>query len=152
MVYKIKALRGTNARAGKLVNTGAMPQATYGKEAGGLTPSVIKHLGTYAAQAVSTSTRGQCPTTLIWMSIGIHYDPMIKAIIDQAKTWLWLWYTVLNEQDDRIRKDFWAKVHHAWNKAKEQIILPGVDGAQPEVKYNMVHGPMGSIIAMLGTI
>ena len=43
-IYRIKVLRRINARAAKLVNTGAMPQATHGKEACGLSMEAVHRL------------------------------------------------------------------------------------------------------------
>ena len=57
-VGRIKVLRRTHPRAGKLVNTGAMPQATYGKEVCGVSPGDMAKLRAFAAQAVSTRARG----------------------------------------------------------------------------------------------
>ena len=73
-IYRIKVLRRTNARAAKLVNTGAMPQATYGKEACGLSMEMVHRLRSMAACAVGSSARGQCNTTRIWLTLGMHND------------------------------------------------------------------------------
>ena len=93
-VRRIKVLRKTKARAAKLVNTGAMPQATYGKEVCGVGPSAMHKLRQFAAHAVSSDTRGQCKTTCIWIGLGMHNDPWIKCTIDQMKTWFMLWGSV----------------------------------------------------------
>ena len=63
-----------------------------------------------------------------------------------------LWHTVLNAQDHRLRTDSGSKVHDAWNTAKKEIIIPGHQGAPNVIRYTKVKGPMGAIIAMLGTI
>ena len=67
-----------------------MPQGTYGKEGMGLTPGFITHLRALAAIAVSTDTKGQCPTTLITIGLGIQHDPFVKIVTDQIRMWLYV--------------------------------------------------------------
>ena len=62
-----------------------MPQATYGKEAGGVCITTVNKLRSFAAAAVSSKAAGQCPTVLIWVTLGMHYDPLVKCIVDQIK-------------------------------------------------------------------
>ena len=110
----------------KLVNIGAMPQASYGKEAGSITLRAIHKMRSMAAIAVGTSTRGQRTTTRIWLSLGIHSDPWVKCLVDQVKTWLWLYSCSLlphNVLDPKLCKG--AIVHRNWDIAKAKILGSG---------------------------
>ena len=125
---------------------GAMPQASYGKEAGSISWEAIQKMGSMAAIAVGTNTRGQCTTTRIWLSLGIHNDPWVKCIVDQVKTWLWLYACSLLPQDvldPKLCRG--AIVHRNWDIAKAKIL----GSLEP---FKKVLGPMGAIIALLQTI
>ena len=106
-VKRIKILRRIDHRAGRLFNSGASPQATYGKEAFGTPPGLLQKTRAMAAQAVSTGTAGQCPTTLIWLGLGPEHDPAYKTVADQIRMWLWI-----VDNDDRpiaTARSWWAK-------------------------------------------
>ena len=140
-VYRIKVLRRTNAGAAKLVNTGAMPQATYGKEACGLSMEMVHRLRSMAACAVGSSARGQCNTTRIWLTLGMHNDPWVKAVVDQVKTWLWLYA-------ESVRSGQTSRTAQNWELAKAKIL-----GTEERIGaiagFRKVIGPMGGTIAML---
>ena len=140
-VGRIKVLRRTHPRAAKLVNTGAMPQATFGKEVCGVSPGDMSKLRAFAAQAVSTSSKGQCATTLIILNLGRNYDPQVKCVVDQVRNWLWIYGTL-----DGAEK---LRTVRAWRKCNEHLMKAINGEPQP---FRRVRGPMGATIAMLHEI
>merc|ERR1712115_80739 len=66
-VKRIAILSKANRRAARLFNTGAWPQASYGKEAVGMAPCTLESVRALAAASVNGGgSGGKCPTTLIW--------------------------------------------------------------------------------------
>ncbi len=130
-VLRIKRLRRVNHQAGKLFNSGAMPQASYGKEGMGINPSTLTQLRALAASAVSTGTHGQCPTTLIWLGLGSEHDPMVKVATDQIRMWLYI-----ADKADPI------KVTKAWWAMKARFMTA-------QVPWGTVREPIGATIATL---
>ena len=124
-VRRIKILHAMNKKAGKLYNTGASPQATYGKEGCGVSPSMMQDLRALAAETVSSKVKGQCATTRIHIHLGQANDPSIKSLLDQVNTWL-----DIRQVADPI------KVTKACWKCKQNF-----DNATN--KWNTITGPMG---------
>ncbi len=50
----------------------------------------MRQLRSMAAAAVSTTTRGQGATTLLWLYLGPESDPYLKCCIDQLCMWIHL--------------------------------------------------------------
>ncbi len=120
-VLRIRMLRRIDHRAGRLFNTGAYPQGTYGKEGMGVNPSLMTHMRAQAACAVSTCTKGQCPTTLIWLGLGREQDPAIKVPCDQIRMWLYLApqadQVLISKAWWRMKIDFYTS-GMPWSKVK----------------------------------
>ena len=103
---RIKLINRINKNAGKLFNSGSWPQASYGKEAMGVTPGDIKQLRTMAADAVTGDANGKCPTTAIWLCLGEKMDPIRRAISDQIN----MWFATYQEFDPiLVSKAWWAQ-------------------------------------------
>ena len=130
-VKRIKTLGKVTKKASRLFNTGALPQATYGKEAAGASPTAIDKLRALAANAASSQCGGQCATTIIHLVLGEHNDPGIKCITDQIS----MWFNLLENQD-------MIKVTKAWWKMKERINHI----ANP---WKAIAGPLGATIGTL---
>ena len=130
-VNRIKILNRIDQRAGRLYNTGALPQASYGKEAMGVSPSQLQSLRALAADSVSSATKGQCTTTLIWVALGQENDPATKVVLDQVRAW----FSVVEGAD-------MEQVSRAWWSQKLTFTKSG----NP---WGTVKGPMGAVIATL---
>ena len=89
-ITRIKTLQRANKKACRMHNTGAWPQATYGKEAMGLAPGTVRSLRAMAAATVSGNAAGKCATTLIWLALGPDNDPAVRAAVDQVRMWFYL--------------------------------------------------------------
>ena len=111
-----------------------MPQGTYGKEGVGLSPGFITHPRALVASAVSTHTKGQCPTTLIHLGLGPKHDPFVKIVTDQIRMWL---YIVDQAQPIRVAKAWWAMFSFFYTA---------------QCPWSSIKGPMGATIATLDLI
>ena len=96
--------------------------------------TTVNKLRSFAAAAVGSKAAGQCPTVLIWVTLGMHYDPLVKCIVDQIKMWFWLY-----EKAETIDK---VDIHRAWVRAKADLL------SRPTPSSGII-GPMGALITML---
>ena len=71
----------------------------------------------------------------------MHYDPWVKAVIDQVKTWLWLY-------SEAVRGGQVSRTAQNWAIAKGKI-LGTEERAGTIAGFRKVIGPMGGTIAML---
>ena len=133
-VWRIKGLNRVNKKCAKLINTGAWPQATYGKEAFGISPAQMRQVRALAAAAATGEAPGKCPTTAIWLSLGPEQDPMIRLVEDIIHMWFSLWGTM-----DMV------DVSRAWWTAKGRFFT----SPSP---WSTVKGPVGAIIGILHNI
>ena len=103
---RIRVLQSAYKKAGRLFNTGAYPQATYGKEAYGVSPGEIRTLRGLAAQA-GGGGGGKCSTTLIWLLMGLQNDPAIRIPKDQVRTWLFL--ESMTDEKVKLSRAWWLQ-------------------------------------------
>jgi len=130
-VLRISKLHSVNKGAGKLFNSGAYPQGTYGFQAYGMDPASLANLRAMASNAVTSQCHGQCATTAIWLHLGLYHDPAVKVPLEQIKMWFYL----LKQQDR-------TEISRAWWQAKAEILTA-------HRKWSVVRGPMGATIATL---
>ena len=64
----------------------------------------------------------------------MHYDPLVKCIVDQIKMWFWLY--------DRAETIDKVDIHRAWVKAKADLLT------RPTPSSGVI-GPMSALISML---
>ena len=100
----------------------------------GVNPSLLTHMRAQAACAVSTCTKGQCPTTLIWLGLGREQDPAIKVPCDQIRMWLYL-----APKADQVL------ISKAWWRMK-------IDFFTSSMPWSKVKGPLGATIGTLDSI
>ena len=56
-----------------------LPAATYGAEAVGFSPSMVKQLRTMAADCMGCAKYGRCPITAIAIAKGPEWDPEVRG-------------------------------------------------------------------------
>ena len=76
---KVGYLARKSKKAKALYGTGVLPAATYGAEAVGYSPSMIKQLRTMAADCMGSAKHGRCPITAIAIGKGIAWDPWVRG-------------------------------------------------------------------------
>ena len=137
-VGRIKFLGKHQTRAGKLFNSGASPQATYGKEGMGVNPSLMAQWRALAARAVGGGG-GKCATTLIACRLGPDKDPFVLAARDQVRMWCYL----ARQHTDELA------LRRAWSAARRDFHCHGwrtVKGPIGATAYTCIHGRAQLII------
>ena len=76
---KVAYLSRKNKRSKALSGTGVLPAATYGAEAVGYSPSMVKQLRTKAADCMGSAKSGRCPITAIAIAKGPEWDPEVRG-------------------------------------------------------------------------
>jgi len=76
---KVSQIARKTKNAAKLFRTGVYPQATYGHQVTGLSPSQIRSLRTEAARSTGRMKPGRCTTTLIQFIHGGRWDPAVRV-------------------------------------------------------------------------
>ena len=76
---KVTYLSRKNKRAKALYGTGVLPAATYGAEAVGYSPNMVRQLRTMAADCMGSAKYGRCPTTAISIAKGPEWDPEVRG-------------------------------------------------------------------------
>ena len=76
---KVAYLSRKNKKAKALYGTGVLPTATYGIEAVGYSPSMVKQLRTMAADSMGCTKYGMCPITAIAIAKGPEWDPEVRG-------------------------------------------------------------------------
>ena len=76
---RVAYLSRKNKRAKALYGTGVLPSATYGAEAVGYSPTMIKQLRTMAADCMGSAKYGRCPITAIAIAKGPEWDPEVRG-------------------------------------------------------------------------
>lgn len=122
-------LSRSNKRANVLAKTGMWPQATFGYEAVGYSPTMLKNINSQMALAVSNSTKGKCPITSIALALGDANLPEMKSRIQLFRMWQWV---VRNEKDK-------IQLAKAWVDCR--CLLE----ANPN-PWSIVKAPMGAVI------
>ena len=84
---KVTYLTSKSKRAQALYGTGVLPQATYGAESVGYSPTMITELRTMAADATGTAKKGRCPITAIAVAKGIEWDPYVRGPVTLIQEW-----------------------------------------------------------------
>ena len=87
---RIAMLVRFNKKATVLVKTGAMPQATYGHEAIGCSPSMMAQLVRTMGMACVNNAKGKCLHTVLALHLGMPNHPRVKCRIDMIGMWFYL--------------------------------------------------------------
>ena len=86
----------------KLFRTGVYPQATYGHQATGISPSQLRGLRTEATRATGRMKPGRCATALIQVIHGaIGWGPAVRLKQEVLSTFISFW---------QVRKDLHSAV------------------------------------------
>ena len=154
---KISKLARNVRKAGKLAQTGALPQATWGVGALGMSPTTLKQFRSAMAAASGIVAEGRCPATAIAIVMGPRVDPAIQIPMLQCSLWIDLW-----RGDASLR----ALAARHWADSYNSIrgLGPGVQADRatmvaeacykPQLfssraKWSKVFGPMTSTMATL---
>ena len=83
----IKSLLKSSSKAARLINTGAKPQLTWGRQGKGMVPTTVRRLK--AALGVCSGIRrfGGCTTTDLQLG-GLQADPAYFIKAELFRTWL----------------------------------------------------------------
>ena len=101
---RISILNRKLHKAAKLCNSGAMPQALYGFEAFGLSPSSTKKVTAVAHQSVVANGRhGRCDVADIALSLGFKYHPYSCCKLRQLESWFQLLGSTMVDKADMAR-------------------------------------------------
>ena len=120
--------------ARRLVGTGSLPQALWGHQSIGVSPTVVSRLRTMCAAASGMTQRGRCCTTAIALAFPEFGDPSVKIAAGQVDSWLKLWHRL---------PELRAKSTCVWRGLVGGI----VHGSN--VSWNKVSGPVSATIATL---
>ena len=120
--------------ARKLVGTGSLPQALWGHQAIGVSPTVVSGLRTMCAAASGMTQRGRCCTTAIALAFSEYGDPSVKIAAGQVDSWLKLWHRLPGLR---------AKSRCVWRGLVDNIVH------ESSVSWNKVSGPVSATIATL---
>ena len=132
-VRRISILAKADKRAAKLFNSGAYPQALYGKEAVGICPSTMSQMRAMGAECANAGgSAGKCTTTLIWLALSPAMDPAIRVTIDQITMWFYL----LGTQVELLN------VYKAWAMMKQRA-------SRTTTPWAKVCEPIGATICTL---
>ena len=85
--YRVTYLTTKDKRAQALYGTGVLPQATYGAETTGYSPTFVSELRTMAADATGTAHKGRCPYTAIAIAKGMEWDPYVRGPVTLIQEW-----------------------------------------------------------------
>jgi len=88
---KVSQLARKSRNAAKLFRTGVYPQATYGHQVTGLSPTQVRSLRTEAARATGRMKPGRCTTTLIQFIHGDHWNPAIRIRQEVLTAYINFW-------------------------------------------------------------
>ena len=116
---KVSYLSRKNKKAKALYGTGVLPSATYGAEAVGYSPTMIKQLRTMAADCMGCAKYGRFPITAIAIAKGPEWDPEVRGPTRLIMEWCRIMHLVppdtLTEAWIRMEEHIeggnqWAKV------------------------------------------
>ena len=128
---KVGRLARTCARA-RALHHQAQPQATWGQEVMGLSPTMLQALRRDALRATGMKTKGMCTTMALAAVFGWRRDPAITTVLAQVAAWIGAWRC-----DERLREE----VRAAWPR-----ILFGLSGTRP---WATVKGPAAALVLTL---
>ena len=146
--FRVNRLAKISRKAITLYKTGFFPQASYGIEAIGLSPTRAAELRATASQAVGPGYRGGCPITTIAITVGIQEDPRFKSTT-----------LLVNEYFNTYAEQI-GKAEHTPNKNYPecqctQCILQKVwprvlaDLYISPIPWSKVRGPLGALMLTL---
>ena len=122
----------------KVGRTNPYAAALWGCEIIGIAPSQMKRYSAQAAAATGINQAQRCATTAIHIGFGQH--PAVDALCRHVVGFL----RYMRRQGYAVAA-IPGRIRVAWTCAKDKILALGTDA----VKWNLVHGPMGALIAQL---
>ena len=111
---KVMQLARTTRRARKLYRSGVYPQATWGHEAVGFSPTQAKSLRRMCSASTGIKSGGKCSTTAIFVGFGHRNDPVQIAVKETMCEYFDLLQTVNTS---------WLRAHLdlAWKAAVDRV-------------------------------
>ncbi len=90
-LFRLRPLARKIRRGSHFYSTSIYPTSTYGHQAFGTPPSVLRRIRAEAAQATGYDFPGQCTTTIVQLFYGDR-DPAIRLRVEIVSEWLRFWY------------------------------------------------------------
>ena len=84
---KVTYLTSKDKKAQALFGTGVLPQATYGAETVGYSPTFVGKLRTLAADATGPANKGRCPITATPVAKRLEWDPYGRGPVSLIQEW-----------------------------------------------------------------
>ena len=137
---KVSSLAKVTRRARKLFTSGVYPQATWGHECIGFSPTQSKALRRMCANSTGVASAGRCCTTTIFVSFGRRGGPLQRAM----KETITEWFELLLLLDTPL---LIAQLNFAWAKAKTIIVDQTICKSKP--KISKVYGVITNVLYLL---
>ena len=100
--------------ARKLFNTGFLPQATWGHQSYGFSPTDFLRLRRMAADTTGIVQKGRCLTSSMQIRFGRKAHAMLKCVKEVVALWFdHLWALIDNNMDSELRG--------AWSKPRNRV-------------------------------
>ena len=80
-------LTNKDKRAQALLWHRVLPQASYGAETTGYSPTLFQELRTMAADSTGTARIGRCPIIAIATANGLEWDPYVRGPVGLIQEW-----------------------------------------------------------------
>ena len=130
---KVRSFAKKHKQVRRVAVAAAMPQATWGVAAGGMSPTAVAGLRSALAGAAGAS-KGRCKTTLIASVFGMANDPAVRVPTKVLETWFLLL---------RDYPELRSATRAAGGKVYQQVVVREVP------VWSKVAGPIGAVIATL---
>ena len=127
-VVKIRRMARVSHRARSLYHQ-AQPQATWGQEVMGLSPSMLQARRRCAIRSTGLNTTGMSTTNTLACVHGWRKDPASTTLLSQVVAWVEAW-----RADPRLRRE----VRDAW-----PTVVAAVEGPRP---WTRVKGPAAALV------
>ena len=129
---RIASLTRVTKKAKKLANTGARPQLTWGHQAKGVAPTMIRKIKAALGHATGARRRGVCTTTAIMLDQEVGKDPEVFLRVELLVTWL----EAMCAMKGRMFSVKWV-----WKRLTERLRVKS--------RWSRVSGHMAAVIATL---
>ena len=131
---KLRVISNITTKSRRLFRTGVVPQASWGQEAKGLAPTVVRGFRTKSGKGTGARKSGGCLTTSLATAFGPENDPAQTFTISLLTVWCKLWASEPQWQ---------AAIKEVWNRVKTRL------QAKHLGRWNGVTGHIGAVIATL---
>ena len=131
---RIRFMVKASLKASKLTRVGAIPMATYGMEAQGAAPSMVKRLRSALVASVQAVGGRACTTSSLWWRLGAKYDPAVFTCTKQLNVFIKLF----KKAGGKKRR----KMMNMWEDVAPVL-------ASSPRRWAMVSGPIRAAIATM---